>query len=68
MSLILTGGTLLVGITMPAMAGDDHERYGMKFQNFLEHHSNHLRNKRPLQQSADDLIYRARPGSFAAED
>src|SRR3990170_2310305 len=58
--LILTGGTLLVGIAMPAMAGDGHESdTGMKFQNFLEHHSNHLFGgiKRPLHQSADDLVF-----------
>src|SRR3972149_1276894 len=67
MSLILTGGTLLVGIAMPAMAGDGHESdTGMKFQNFLEHHSNHLFGgiKRPLQQSAADLVFTG-PGDQA---
>lgn len=67
MSLILTGGTLLVGIAMPVMAGDGHESdTGMKFQNFIEHHSNHLFGgiRRPLQQSAADLVFTG-PGDQA---
>jgi len=65
--LILTGSTLLVGIVLPVMAGDGHESdNGIRFQNYLEHHSNHLFGgiKRPLQQSAADLVFTG-PGDQA---
>jgi hypothetical protein len=58
--LILIGSALLLGIALPVMAEDGHESdAGIKFQNYLEHQSNHFFGgiKRPLQQSADDLVF-----------
>ncbi|HZX49023.1 MAG TPA: hypothetical protein VFF47_07390, partial [Nitrospirota bacterium] len=65
--LILTSGTLLVGIVSPVIAENGHESdAGSRFENYLEHHSNHVFGgiKRPLQQSAADLVFTG-PGDQA---
>ena len=65
--LILTSGTLLVGIVSPVIAENGRESdAGSRFENYLEHHSNHVFGgiKRPLQQSAADLVFTG-PGDQA---